>query len=374
MSHAATTTQILPAQPQRLHALDSLRAAMMLLGIVLHGALAYMTIYLGEGWPFQDQQTHVFFDALVSFIHAFRMPVFFVIAGFFAALLYQQRGPQELILNRLQRVALPLLLSWCVLFPVIIAGFAFAQNDFALTSHFFANPHLYHLWFLRDLLIFYAAALLLIPLISQINMLLINIVGLFIVLIIITWLSLQPTINGELETSVEFIPHWHTVVAYGVFFVFGCLLYQQQAWLNHFSRYAWWYSGIGLAAFLGLHYLLTGGLDPTAAQGHLIKTGLVALRTWGLVFGIIGLFLRYLAQASKQRRYMADAAYWIYLIHLPCVIWLQGILARTDWSPWLKFSLVIAATAVITVISYQFWVRATVIGQLLNGRRYAAPI
>lgn len=38
----------------RVHALDALRAAMMLLGLVLHAAASYVVTPLERGWPFKD--------------------------------------------------------------------------------------------------------------------------------------------------------------------------------------------------------------------------------------------------------------------------------------------------------------------------------
>ena len=82
--------------PERFHALDALRAAMMLLGLVLHSAASYTRTPLGDAWPYHDPHTNVAFDLLVFFIHLFRMPLFFVVAGFFAALLYSSRRPRAL--------------------------------------------------------------------------------------------------------------------------------------------------------------------------------------------------------------------------------------------------------------------------------------
>lgn len=65
------------------HSLDALRAAMMLLGVVLHSAASYTVNAERTPWPYQDAQTTVGFDLLVFTIHIFRMPVFFLVAGFF---------------------------------------------------------------------------------------------------------------------------------------------------------------------------------------------------------------------------------------------------------------------------------------------------
>ena len=76
----------------RYHGLDALRAAMMLLGLVLHSAAAYITLPLPV-WIYRDPDKSGVFSPLFFFIHLFRMPVFFVAAGFFAAMLMTREGP-----------------------------------------------------------------------------------------------------------------------------------------------------------------------------------------------------------------------------------------------------------------------------------------
>ena len=109
---------------------------MMLLGLVIHSAMAYVTFPTDRVWPFKDPHPSAFFDILVMFIHTFRMPVFFVIAGFFAAFLYTTRGANTLFHNRAQRIALPLACGWIILFPLVIiaAGFAQARSSYRSPS------------------------------------------------------------------------------------------------------------------------------------------------------------------------------------------------------------------------------------------------
>jgi hypothetical protein len=57
---------------------------MMLLGLVLHSTVSFVTTPRA-GWPYHDASTSVLFDIVVLFIHVFRMPLFFLMAGFFTA-------------------------------------------------------------------------------------------------------------------------------------------------------------------------------------------------------------------------------------------------------------------------------------------------
>jgi fucose 4-O-acetylase-like acetyltransferase len=148
----------------RYHSLDALRAAMMLLGIVLHAAASYLVSPLGAAWPFKDARTNGVFDLVVFFIHLFRMPVFFVAAGFFGALLMQRDGVRAFIANRAKRVLLPLVVFWPVVFITVAAGFIYATRRAGIvldlreveTASILRRPLFAH--FLWDLVIFYAAA------------------------------------------------------------------------------------------------------------------------------------------------------------------------------------------------------------------------
>ena len=69
----------------RRHDLDALRAFAMLLGIVLHGALAFIP----GAWAVTDASVEgdgTPFAWLTMAIHGFRMPVFFLMSGFFTAM------------------------------------------------------------------------------------------------------------------------------------------------------------------------------------------------------------------------------------------------------------------------------------------------
>ena len=62
-----------------------------------------------------------------------------------------------------------------------------------------------------------------------------------------------------------------------------------------------------------------------------------ALAIWTTTFAAIGLALRFLSGFSPTRRYLADASYWLYLIHLPILMALQVAVSHLDW-PWpIKF-------------------------------------
>lgn len=97
----------------RRHDLDALRAFAMLLGIGLHAALSFTPF----PWPAQDSRQDDIFELFFVVVHGFRMPLFFVVSGFFTAMLWRQKGLQALLKHRFQRVFIPCLLGLVTVIP-----------------------------------------------------------------------------------------------------------------------------------------------------------------------------------------------------------------------------------------------------------------
>ena len=96
---------------------------------------------------------------------------------------------------------------------------------------------------------------------------------------------------------------------------------------------------------------------------------LYAPAIWTSTFAVIGLALRFMSGFSPTRRYLADASYWLYLIHMPIVMALQVALSQLDWPGLIKFAIILFVAIPPMLASYHLLVRFTFIGVILNGRR-----
>ena len=99
---------------------------------------------------------------------------------------------------------------------------------------------------------------------------------------------------------------------------------------------------------------------------------LVAVWCW--IFGVIGMALDYLSEASPLRRYIADSSYFLYIAHLPVLALFAAWWNPLPWHWTIKYPLQIAATLAVLFVSYDYLVRSTFIGATLNGRRYARSL
>lgn len=105
--------------------LDALRAGAMLLGIILHASLSFFPSF----WMVTDRRQDPGFGIVFSAIHGFRMPLFFVLSGFFSAMLLYRRGRGSLVKHRFHRVFLPLLLGMVTIVPLTIWIFTLAMSS-----------------------------------------------------------------------------------------------------------------------------------------------------------------------------------------------------------------------------------------------------
>lgn len=102
--------------------LDALRGFAMLLGIALHASLAYFPC----PWPVQDPRQTPWLALLFGAVHGFRMPLFFLLSGFFTMLVLRRRGLRRLLEQRALRILVPLVLASATILPLDRAIFAWA--------------------------------------------------------------------------------------------------------------------------------------------------------------------------------------------------------------------------------------------------------
>ena len=363
-----------PARAERFHDLDALRAVAMFLGILLHVCMFLMP-ELSEVWRVQDADAAAagpFYGTLLSAIHGFRMPVFFLLSGFFTALLWQRRSLRAVAMQRLRRIGIPLAGACLTVLPLFLVFWIIVTGD---EIPLWAFPLVWlrdfaHLWFLWYLLLlaggFCAAARLGLEFRSR------------------AWLWAPPALSLPLQFAmrepvfgpdnasavfISLVPSPALLAYYALFYIFGISFY-----LNGIVIRRWWTVALLPAApafLVGMHYLYENPL-------RLANAPVQTAYTWLMCFGLMGLFRLIAARERFWVRYMSDASYWMYLAHLPLVFITQALLVKyaAPAHYHLKFLLVCVIVTLVLLATYQLGVRYTIIGRTLNGprvRRTGAP-
>ena len=99
---------------QRRTDLDALRSFAMLLGVALHASLSFFA----DPWPVHDTRRSDLLPLFYVFVHGFRMPLFFLLSGYFTMLVYRRRGLKSLLEQRFTRIFLPLVIATATIVPL----------------------------------------------------------------------------------------------------------------------------------------------------------------------------------------------------------------------------------------------------------------
>ena len=386
------------ASGERLHALDAARGGMLLLGIVFHATVSFLPSRLPL-WIVMDNQRSLTLAVLFHTVHIFRMTAFFLLAGFFAHMSFHKKGLRAFVADRLKRIALPLVVAWPILFASIVAVSIWGAMVMAHGKPLPAKAPTYpgfpafpltHLWFLYVLLLLYAATLLLRGFVAIIDRrgslraaadrvvrgLVENPLGL-IVLAAPTSLTLfftPPWLAwfGIATPDMSLVPNAGAAVGFFTAFGFGWLLHRQVGLLEVWRR-RWFLNLVVSVALTAAGFAITGIAPVVRPAPQDATTALYAavftLSVWTWSFAVIGMAMRFLSGYSAARRYVADASYWLYLVHVPLVMALQVMVSQLAWPWWAKFAVILGVTFPLLFASYQVFVRYSFIGAILNGRR-----
>lgn len=129
----------------------------------------------------------------------------------------------------------------------------------------------------------------------------------------------------------------------------------------------WLYTAIavpGCIAYIGLIFSFAD-----RGMAFYATRAVHALTMCCLILGITGLFLRYLSDHSALRRHLCDSSYFLYIAHRPVIMMFQLVLLGVPL-PAPKALLALAATIAVLLPLYRYGVRPTVIGAVLDGRKY----
>jgi len=379
----------------------------MLLGVVLHAAITYMHRPMdGLLWPLSNQPTNKAFDWLFWWIHGWRIPMFFVIAGFFAAMLARRRGAAGFIKHRIKRIVVPLMVASVTVLSVLYVVWAWGwvdegratwrevkrtSFDDALIDEGMVGVA--HLWFLYYLAIFsfvywavlrvrgggqagdiepgrlgralFGSAWAPVILAAPTACVVAAYPGFYL-----AYKHLIPRTGGQ--AAFELLQ----LVYQGYFFIVGIYLFRMHRQLQAITRWIGSYLVGASVAFLAAMFFAHryfAHLDHGSAFGWLDRAALavsVALFCWLMIWGMLGLGLSVLRKNRDWVRWLSDSAYWVYLIHLPVVGAVMLLVKNGPDSPILKFSIVVIVAGGLSLLTYQTLVRYTFIGRALNGPRH----
>jgi hypothetical protein len=191
-----------------------------------------------------------------------------------------------------------------------------------------------------------------------------------------TMLTLIPFRSATVAVSDSlFIPGTANLCYYGVFFVIGYLVFHTREFLHVCQRHSGTFGILALFTFVWYTIPATMIDSGSSAVAVLILAKLFsAVSTWCFIYFLCGFFLNNFNRDTPATRLLSQSAYWTYLLHMPVILF-TGIVLMTlpvDMGTHPRLLINVMFTGAICYSSYVLLVRNTWLGELLNGRRYAA--
>lgn len=302
------------------------------------------------------------------------LPVFFIMAGYFGAMLHARWGTARFARDRLLRIGVPLLVALGTIVPA---------TWLLLNSYLSANVDLVragplHVWFLYYVLIFFA----LVPLVPMLPLewtrqrLVALLRSAFAAPVLAACTMALLFVASQLSSAsiVWVVPQPALVVFYGSFFAFGAVVQGSANGIDLVGRRLGPNAAVTLAALVPTVLLREGPIlaapqTLVASAQSYVWMAAFCLFAWSATFTVFGLGRRFLSVERPALRYIADASYWVYLVHLPLVVALILLVKPLGWPFWAAWLLVLALLFSILLGLYELVVRHSVVGRVLNGRR-----
>ncbi|MGJ0237607.1 acyltransferase family protein [Novosphingobium fluoreni] len=349
---------------QREHFWDGLRAFLMLLGIPYHVALSYQP---GQDFIVHSGEGVAGFPEFAEVIHLFRMPAFFVIAGYFALLLLARREPTAWLKGRYMRLGVPFLTCLVTLIPLMNLACELSNlpwpealrswRENSLTS---GGYWVRHLWFIVILLYFSTASALLARRFPWVRhglvprrwdttcarrfLLTLTLLG----VLVGAWeaLAVEAFYTAGLATMLpQQILRLDEVIMFAPWFLLGCVLVRAPMMRERMQRFSWPVALAGLGAttlWLMVHK------DVMPMTERFIGT----MAALAITQALIAVASTLLNRPMPAVRRLTDASFVIYLFHLPLIAVLVWLAQPLPVPALLK---ALGITAVSFGLSYGVW-------------------
>ena len=345
----------------------------MMMGLVMHAPLLFWQPDFAKVFGIENiAPAEEWINIIGRYINNWRMPLFFLLSGFFSILIIKRKGTSPFIRDRVIRVGLT-----CLVFSSL---YDIADGRFDFTTH--------HLWFLYELIIFVFCFSFLYR-VKTIKDLFDRKISTQIFLILFVWLVATAPVANILNnwwhplawkpSTTYFDLKLGNLVYYFSYFLIGVIFYSNQ---HIFTKLK---DGktvliIGILAVLAFllcvqsDYLIVGDahlkdlaqmqFDPVMVICNSLLIGVNTI-LWCLFF--IGLTSKFIASGSAILRWFVELSYPIYIIHIIPIVMMSALFYRAGFSQPIVFVLTIIAGFIVCVILYYILIKFTPLNWLING-------
>lgn len=341
----------------RRYDIDWLRVIAIGLLLIYHIAIGFQPWGVLIGF-IQNKETLESIWIPMAMLNVWRIPLLFFVSGMGVYFAIQRRSWKELLLERSKRILLPFVFGVLTIVPLHVFLW---QDYYRQELSYMINPA--HLWFLANIFIY---VLLFTPLFFYLKK---NAEGKFfkvmrqvfktpfgLLLVMIPFIAEAMIIDPDGFEVYAMTIHgfWIGLVAFLVGF---CCVYSGDTFWQTVTKWRW----ILFVIALGLYVVR---LIIFELQG---PNYLLAIESNFWIFTVFGFGHKYLNRPSRLLRYLSQAAYPIYIIHMAFLYLGSVLLFDLEIAAFIKFLLLILFTTIGCFVTYEFLIRRVKILRPLFG-------
>lgn len=384
------------AAPGREHHWDSLRAVLMLLGIPYHAAMAYNTRVL---WDVQSLDKSEMLTFLSGFLVTFRMPAFFMVAGYFAAMLLSRRPPLPWLRGRFVRLGIPFLTGLVLLAPPqlffidlkdALNGLMTMPQAMDKAAYDVTHPGfgwIMHLWFLPALLAYSTLIALTLALVQakgwnsglrSMAEALVHHRAFVLPVVLLLAILWQIAIDLSHKQLLAMPSALAFLLGHGVdpylrylpFFLLGVVLRSVPELRAHLVWQRGWALPLSAALIAIVASLLRGR---TGLEVEILYDAADAAAAILMSAVLIGCATRFWNRPNPTVDRIVDASFTIYLLHHPLIYGLVTLFLLVAWPPVLEFAIVCLLTLSLSYGAHRLLSKSRLALFLFNGVPMRSP-
>lgn len=375
----------------RLADLDWLRVLAVLFLVYYHTA----AIFVHWDSIINNEDRSLGADLFALLVDPWYMPLFFLIAGASSRFSLIWRSGRAYVVERLKRLFVPLVFGMLVVVPPQVyferlqdGLFQGSLADFY--RHLFdgvypaGNLSWHHLWFVAYLLVLSLCSLPILlwlrgtgrPVLESLGGLLSR-RGLWLFLPGLPLAASETLLRARFPGPANFIDDWASVCFFGLFFLYGHILYSDRRILEVAATRWGWVLGVAAgSSAVGATLFWTGRipgygnpLPQAASPGWALLMLLRGVNAWAWVLFWVSLARLRLGFRNRFLAYASEAAYPFYILHETWIVAIGYYVVRLDWGIGAKYLAISSAALTATLATYEFAVRRVSLIRPLFGMR-----
>lgn len=304
--------------------------------------------------------------ALIFYLEIFRVPLLFFIGGMMAVRALAGRSTSAYFNGLIGRLLLSLAFGATLLLGFELGTLIGAEHDA------YAGTSFAHLWLVFYLLLLsmVAAVAWRTPVLQRAGARLAKIAvrpgGILLLAIPVGIVFfLRPGWGGFTPLHSALLPDFPLFLACSWYFAIGLVAGRKDAVLDRFHM-RWRIKLIVTAIFTAVIYSAHDRLGSMPQTPELLggpRRALYCLSyaflSWRWIIALTGLFRARFTEPSPVRFYLAGAAWWIYIIHIPVILFTQSWMSAITRPVSAQYFLVVATTLALCFAGYELAVRHT---------------